>query len=104
MCGSCGYNNLGILRCGSVKRSSYGAVYAILKYIYIMSLCCSVFPVFRGAVTCGSQRSGINRTVGFGAVINPTVRFGAISVFATVRGQFPQGSPYKFLFYLRLTA
>ena len=49
-----------------------------------MSLCCPVFP--RGYVRVSEIG---NRTVCFGAVTNLTVRFGASSVFASVRGQFP---------------
>ena len=101
-----------MLRCGSVRFRKienptvpFGAFFESRKW-YGAVRC---FHVSYGAVWCGFHKSGIlwcgsvrlsdtryivNLTVQFGAVINPTERFGAVprlTVFATVRDQSPSG-------------
>ena len=84
-----GFEKWKILRCRSVRFSKI--VNGMVRF----------FHVSYGAVWCGFHKSGIlwcgsvrlsdivNLTVQFGAVKNPTERFGAVprlTVFATVRG------------------
>ena len=88
----CGYNNSGVLRCGSAKRSSYSAVQCDFE-IFETLLCCSLISCIPW---CGSVRFSeiSHRTVCFGAVINPTVRFFcAFSVFRYGAGPIPAWKP-----------
>ena len=80
----CGYNYCRILRCSSMKRTSYGAVpsggifkniecYVAIRCIHVASHV-PVRPRCR-SMPCSEIR---NRNVRFGAVINPRMRCGAV--------------------------